>query len=127
MNNEYNITLEQAKETGKYKFVVEKNLTTVKEEIKKMQEDKGYNKTLDIIAVLTFGHIDIELTHRVSEYGCDYCMCIEEEETGWNSYDILDDIPQFDHITDSETLEKTMFKLMMDRAKKDGLTWSKLN
>lgn len=130
MNNEYNITLEQAKKTGMYTFTIEKDLQEVMADIERMKQDTNFYKSIDVVAVLEFGFVDIELTYRDNVGEFDYCICVNFEGTGWETYEILDILPleiHFAHMQDREQLEKIMFNLLMQTIKKRELTWSKEN
>ena len=123
----YDITLEEAKEKDFYKFTQKLEL----KEIKKQLDNNTFDLSDNTPIVLEFGNVDIELTiHDVDNTSWDvgYFICYKNDEDntfnrGWESFDYADVEVDFD----VEDIEKEMFNIMMDIARKNDLYWSKLN
>lgn len=124
MNQEnYNITLKEAKRLKEYKFVKNIEISEFKSKLK----DKSFNiYEIDVPFQIEFGYIDIELTVRDEDYLMDYFICIKDS-TGWKSFDCADEEVNLDNINTIEELEAKMFGILMYEAKKHNLHWSKPN
>ena len=125
----YKITLEDAKKMGIYKF--KKELCYCKEEIldviiNNKQLRKNQCISDNILDIVQFGNIDIELT----VHNCDgvldigYFVCAKYKEIGWESVDYA--YKDFE-LEDIDNIEEVMFNAMMEFAEINNLHWSKLN
>lgn len=87
--------------------------------------DNGYDiETCDVLAVLEYPKVDIELTVR--EYNeedgliYDYYCCINDTEDGWHSYDVVDfgDVDPKEFVSVGqlmEDMEKQLFEFCKER------------
>lgn len=122
----YDITLEKAKEKNFYKF------TQILEpkEIKRQLDNHTF-KLSNTPIILEFGNIDIELSaHNIGNesWYARYFICVKTDgnnpfNKGWESFDYADAKVNF-YVED---IEKEMFNIMMATARKYNLYWSKSN
>ena len=135
---EYGVPLEIAKTLDEYDFDVSWDLQYLKEyinECNEAQEFLHYGKRPDVVAVLQFGHFDIEMTVRdfcdgklyIDYFTCSESSPTERNENGWESYEGSELEFHISHIESEEKLEEIMYNEYMKMAKKYNQCWSKFN
>lgn len=134
--DEYDIPYEIAKELDEFKITWEKNFDNFKMSIEKYYKDKNKGCVpLDVICVMEFGCLDIELTtydiyDGILDVGFMVCAKIDIDDAinyGWESIDFADLDFNLNLIKDKENVERNMYIALMDFARKKDLWWSKLN
>ena len=119
----YNITFEDAKTLGIYKYTQSHIIEALKD-FKSIKEINIYNDPV----VLELGNIEIGLI--VSDTGEEliigYFVCVKYDKGNniieWESYDWVED-----EVIITDNLEKDMFNIMMKFAKENNLYWSRPN
>lgn len=124
----YNISLEEARKTGLYKFT-----SCGMNRVKEIRNILKLGKSVEeVMFVLEFGHIDIEMTIREDNI-LDYYVCIERsddrfcEGKTWESFECVGTFKISDIESNEDKIEEDMFKTLMKCAKENNLTWSTLN
>lgn len=143
---EYDIPFEIAKQLPEYKFTLNKPLEDIQKKTKLFIKEKNFDiikDLLDVLFVLEFGSIDIELQYydvtESDEIDAGFFTCVQKElHTYPNSYDNSTDDGWCSHkfsdlnfdtsmLDDLENLEKLMYTHMINVARNDKLYWSKRN
>lgn len=135
---EYEVPLKIAKTLEEYDFDVSWNLQKLKEYIDKCNEAQdflSYGNNPDVVAVLQFGHFDIEMTIRdfcdgklyIDYYCCSQGKPYKHNETGWDSFEGADLIFDISQIESEEKLEEIMYNEFIKMAKHYNQCWSKFN
>lgn len=135
---EYGIPLDIAKTLKEYSFSLDWDLQELKEYIDNCNEAQdflSYGNNPDVVAVLQFGHFDIEMTIRdfcdgklfVDYYCCSQGKPYRHNETGWDSFEGADLVFNISQIESKEKLEEIMYNEFMEMAKNHNQYWSKLN
>ncbi|HEY5587714.1 MAG TPA: hypothetical protein VIK86_02025 [Candidatus Paceibacterota bacterium] len=123
----YEITLEEAKQIEGYEFTKNIEVVELKKQIESNTFDMFNKNGGNVPFVLEFKNIDIELTILDNEksycgYDLGYFICIKND-TGWESFDYSD--TKVDLTV--ENVEEFMFNDLIKFAKRYNLYWSKLN